>query len=210
MKIKVLTIFLGLYIYATGQTTDSLNIHSEKQSWKVFSEFDLGLIAFTGGFANYFGVRNGPHSFELGYQHFQAPGATFSGVPDGFDLTIEYIYSIHYSCFWNGKTDKGFYTRFMYHNKMQIVTEKSSYASKNLYSDCAGAELGYVWYFYKNFYLTPRIGALYYINRPQGKDNNPVLIGSSYYDNSRHKIWDTYFIPTISIGYSILTPDNKD
>ncbi len=203
MKIKVLTIFLGLYTFAIGQTSDSLNISSEKQSWKVFSEIDLGLIAFTGGFANYFGVRNGPHGFELGYQHFPAPSTLFSGVPEGFDLTVEHIYSIHYSYFWNGKTDKGLYTRFMYHNKMQIVTEQNTNTSKKLYSDCVGAELGYIWYFSKNFYLTPRVGALYYINSPQGKENNPVLVGSSYYDNKRHKTWDTYFIPTISVGYSI-------
>jgi hypothetical protein len=128
----------------------------------------------------------------------------FSGKPDGFDLTIEYIYSAHYSYFWSGKTDKGLYTRIMYHNKKQIVTEKISGISKNLYSDLIGLELGYVWYLYKGFYINPRIGALYYLKSPQGKDNNPVLIGNSLYNNDRHKTWDTYFIPTISIGYSLL------
>ena len=91
----------------------------------------------------------------------------------------------------------------MYHNKMQIVTEKSSGISKKLNSDLLGMEIGYVWYVYKGFYLTPRLGALYYIKSPQGRSNKPVQIGNSLYDNDRHKIWDTYFIPTLSIGYSL-------
>lgn len=37
---------------------------------------------------------------------------------------------------------------------------------------------------------------------PQGPDNAPVQIGDRAYDNGRHKVWDTYFIPTLSVGYS--------
>ena len=36
----------------------------------------------------------------------------------------------------------------------------------------------------------------------EGSDNSPVQIGDRSYDNSRHKTWDTYFIPTLSLGYS--------
>ncbi len=206
MKTKTIILFaiiLELNFQGYTQASDSSSSLAGKSGWKIFSEIDLGILAFTGGYANYFGLRRGPHSFELGYHHFPAPSELFSGKPDEFDLTVEYIYSIHYSYFWNGKTDKGLFSRFMYHNKKQIVTEKSSGLSKALYSDLIGVELGYVLRFYKGFYITPRMGALYYVKSPQGKDNNPVQVGNAFYDNKRHTTWDTYFIPTISLGYSI-------
>jgi hypothetical protein len=40
------------------------------------------------------------------------------------------------------------------------------------------------------------------LKSPQGSGNKPVLIGDREYDNSRHKVFDTYFIPTLSVGYS--------
>jgi hypothetical protein len=194
-----LAFIFGFNIHGYSQTIKSTVF--KKEEWKIFSELDLGLLALTGGIGIYSGVRKGPHSFELGYHHFKSPEA-FGGTPEEFDLKVDYIYSVNYSCFWNGKTDKGLYTRFMYQNKKQNVTEQSSGISKNLYSDLVGAELGYVFRINKGIYIIPRIGALYYIKSPQGKDNNPVLVGNSYYDNDRHKTWDTYFIPTVSIGYS--------
>lgn len=45
------------------------------------------------------------------------------------------------------------------------------------------------------------MGALYYVKTPQ-PGNAPVPIGDRTYDNGRHKNWDTYFIPTVSVGYS--------
>lgn len=186
---------------ASGQTPDS---PSESNSQlRLFSETDLGILVFTGGFTQFFGLRKGPHSFELGRQHFTAPSAVFSGKPEGFDLRVEYILSVHYSYFWNGKNDAGLFTRLMYHNKKQTVTEKESRQSKSLYSDLVGVELGYSYFFSKGFYITPRIGVLYYLKSPQGESNRPVRIGEKFYDNDRHKIWDTYFIPTVSFGYSL-------
>jgi hypothetical protein len=201
-SIILFAILFGLSIQGYSQTSKPLTAFPEKTSWKLFLEIDMGLLAFSGGYSNFFGVRKGPHSFELAYEHFPSPEA-FGGTPDGFNLTVEYIYGIHYSYFWNGKSDKGFYTRFMYQNKKQVVTEESSNISRSLYSNLVGAELGYVWYFYKGLYLAPRIGALYYLQSPQGKDNAPVLVGDSYYDNDRHKTWDTYYIPTLSVGFSL-------
>jgi hypothetical protein len=193
-----LAFIFGLSIQAFSQTTES---QTPKKEWKIFSELDLGLLALVGGIGNYSGIRKGPHSFELGYHHFDSPKG-FGGTPEGFALKVDYIYSVQYSYFWNGKTDKGLFTRVMYHNKKQIVTEKSSGISKNLYSDLVGLELGYVIPLYKGLYITPRAGALYYLKSPQGKDNNPVEVGNSTYNNGRHKTWDTYFILTVSIGYS--------
>lgn len=192
-------IIFGLTIQTFSQTTETTIPEPKKLNF--FVEADLGLLALTGGIGTFAGVRKGPHSFEIGFQQFESPKG-FGGTPEGFDLKVDYIYSLHYSYFWNGKTDKGLYTRFMYHNKKQIVTEQNSGISKNLYSDLVGLELGYVFPIYKGLYVTPRIGALYYINSPQGKDNNSVEVGNSFYDNGRHKTWDTYFIPTVSLGYS--------
>lgn len=204
-----LTFIFGFSIQGFSQTTETSNpklrpqgeLAQQKKEWKFFTELDLGLLALVGGIGNYSGLRTGPHSFEVGYHHFKSPDG-FGGTPEGFDLKVDYIYSVQYGYFWNGKTDKGLFTRFMYNNKKQIVTEKSSGISKNLYSDLVGLELGYVFHIYKGFYLTPRVGALYYIKSPQGKENNSVAVGNSFYENDRHKTWDTYFIPTVSIGYS--------
>ncbi len=33
-------------------------------------------------------------------------------------------------------------------------------------------------------------------------DNEPVDVGGRSYDNPRHHDWDTYYIPTLSVGYS--------
>lgn len=197
--ITLLTVLLTYTVF--GQNPDSVKTSTPRL--KLFSETDLGLLIFTGGFTHYFGLRKGPHSIELGRQHFNAPTAFFSGKPTGFDLRVDYILSLHYSYFWNGKTDAGFFTRVMYHNKKQTVIEKESRISKPLYSDLVGVELGYVYFFSKGFYVTPRIGALYYLKSPQGGTNQPVKIGERFYDNDRHKIWDTYFIPTVSFGYSL-------
>lgn len=193
-----LALIFGLTTPVLSQTDPT---PTPQKEWKIFAEADLGLLALTGGTGIFTGVRKGPHSFEVGFQQFKSPDG-FGGMPDGFDLKVDYIYSLHYSYFWNGTTDKGPYTRLMYHNKKQVVTEQGSGTSKNLYSDLVGLELGYVFRVYKGFYVTPRVGALYYIKSPQGKDNEPVAVGNSFYDNGRHKTWDTYFIPTVSIGYS--------
>jgi hypothetical protein len=48
----------------------------------------------------------------------------------------------------------------------------------------------------------PRLGALYYLKSPQGSANKPIQIGDRTYDNGRHKVFDTYLIPTLSVGYS--------
>jgi len=42
----------------------------------------------------------------------------------------------------------------------------------------------------------------HYVQKPQGADNEPVMVGGMAYDNDRHKSFDTYFIPTLSLGYS--------
>lgn len=90
----------------------------------------------------------------------------------------------------------------MFHIKQQGVTNVATGDHKDLNSLAAGLELGYVWKLYRGLYVAPRIGALYYVKSPQGPENQPVRIGDRLYDNDRHKVFDTYFIPTLSLGYS--------
>ena len=37
---------------------------------------------------------------------------------------------------------------------------------------------------------------------PSWTNAAPITVGDRTYDNARHKDWDTYFIPTLSLGYS--------
>jgi hypothetical protein len=90
----------------------------------------------------------------------------------------------------------------MFHIKQQGVTNDGTGDHKDLNSLATGLELGYLWKVYKGLYVAPRVGALYYVKKPQGSDDAPVMIGDRTYDNARHKDWDTYFIPTLSVGYS--------
>ena len=83
-----------------------------------------------------------------------------------------------------------------------VTTSMRFWASLTNNSIASGLELGYVWKIYRGLYVAPRIGALYYFKSPQGSDNQPIQIGDRKYDNSRHKVFDTYFIPTLDVGYS--------
>jgi hypothetical protein len=98
-------------------------------------------------------------------------------------------------------TDEGFYVQGMVHIKQQGVTNEDTGDHVNLSSLAVGLELGYVWKVYQGLYVAPRVGALYYIDKPQ-PGNDPVQVGDRTYDNSRHRNWDTYYIPTVSVGYS--------
>jgi hypothetical protein len=165
-------------------------------------EVDLGLMAIlpqSAGLAG--GVVWGPFRAGLSYATFKS-NSSFGGVPDGFSMRVNYIVGINASYFIGRSTDDGFYVQGMFHIKQQGVTNAGTGDEKNLNSLATGLELGYVWKVYKGLYVAPRIGALYYVKKPQGPGNNPVQVGDRTYDNARHKDWDTYFIPTLSVGYS--------
>jgi hypothetical protein len=165
-------------------------------------EVDLGLMAFlpqSAGLAG--GVVWGPFRAGLSYATFKS-NSSFGGTPDGFTMRANYIIGINVSYFIARTTDDGFYVQGMFHIKQQGVTNNATGDHKDLDSLATGLELGYVWKVYKGLYVAPRVGALYYVKKPQGPDNNPVQIGNLAYDNSRHKNWDTYYIPTLSVGYS--------
>ena len=117
-------------------------------------------------------------------------------------MRANYIVGINASYFIGQRTDKGFYVQAMFHIKQQGVTNDATGDHRDLNALASGIELGYVWKIYNGLYVAPRIGALYYLKSPQGPDNNPIRIGDRDYDNDRHKVFDTYFIPTVSVGYS--------
>jgi hypothetical protein len=166
------------------------------------AETDLGvLLALRQGAALAGGVVYGPFRAGMSYASFLS-NKSFGGTPEGFSLRANYIVGFNASYFIAQTTDQGLYVQAMFHIKQQGVTNDATGDHVDLDSLAAGAELGYVWKVYQGLYIAPRIGALYYVKSPQGSDNDPVRVGNSDYDNPRHKVLDTYFIPTLSVGYS--------
>jgi hypothetical protein len=165
------------------------------------AEIDLGILAFLRqGTAIAGGVTYGPFRAGASYASFLSNGP-LGGVPEGFDLRVNYVLGINAAYFIGQKTDRGLYVQGMFHIKEQGVTNQATGTHVDLDSLAVGLELGYVWKFYKGMYVAPRVGALYYVKNPQ-PGNKPVTVGDRMYDNDRHKDWDTYFIPTLSFGYS--------
>lgn len=168
----------------------------------VHAELDVGaLIALKQGAAFAGGVVYGPFRAGLSYATFLS-NKSFGGTPDGFQMRANYILGINASYFIAQRTDEGLYVQAMFHIKQQGVTNTENGAHIDLDSLAAGLELGYVWKVYRGLYVAPRVGALYYLKKPQGAGNRPVLVGGKEYDNDRHKNFDTYLIPTLSVGYS--------
>ncbi len=166
------------------------------------AELDVGALAFLRqGSAFAGGVVWGPFRAGMSYATFLS-NKSFGGTPDGFTMRANYIVGFNVSYFIARSTDDGFYVQSMFHIKQQGVTNNDTGDHKDLNSLAAGLELGYVWKVYHGLYLAPRVGALYYLKKPQGSGNKPVRIGDLDYDNDRHKAFDTYLIPTLSVGYS--------
>ncbi|HEX2877529.1 MAG TPA: hypothetical protein VHP33_40050 [Polyangiaceae bacterium] len=175
---------------------------SDAYRWGAHAELDVGaLLALKQGAAFAGGVVYGPFRAGMSYATFLS-NKSFGGAPDGFSLRANYIVGFNASYFIAQRTDEGLYVQAQFHIKQQGVTNLDNGAHKDLDSLAAGLELGYVWKVYKGLYVAPRVGALYYIKKPQGSGNRPVSIGGRDYDNSRHKNFDTYYIPTLSVGYS--------
>lgn len=166
------------------------------------AELDVGtLLALKQAAAFSGGVVYGPFRAGLSYATFLS-NKSLGGVPDGFSLRANYIVGINASYFIARRSDDGLYVQGMFHIKQQGVTNLENGAHRDLNSLAAGLELGYVWKVYRGLYVAPRVGALYYVKKPQGRANKPIDIGGREYDNTRHKHFDTYFIPTLSVGYS--------
>ncbi|MCE5332793.1 MAG: hypothetical protein LLF95_11730 [Bacteroidales bacterium] len=200
MKTKMMIINALLIVSFLHAYSQNESIHPTRK-WRAFCEFDVPITVLTGGISMNSGIRYENYRLSLGYEHFDAPSKEFSGTPDGFKMRVDYIFALNLDYFFSKtKESKGLYSRFMYHTKSQFVENIETQDSKILYSQLVGAEIGYVWKFYRGLYIAHRLGALYYLQSPQGKGNNPLLIGNAYYDNPRHKVWDTYY--SFVVGYT--------
>lgn len=187
---------------AAGEPPTTLTSPQPGYRLGAHAEIDAGvLIALRQGAAFAGGVVWGPFRAGLSYATFLSNGS-FGGTPEGFSLRANYIIGINASYFIGQSTDSGLYVQAMFHIKQQGVTNDATGDHADLDSLASGLELGYVWKVWRGLYVAPRIGALYYLKSPQGSDNKPVQIGDRAYDNGRHKVFDTYFIPTLSVGYS--------
>ena len=187
----------------------AVRVHAQEQAERgdsyhlgAYAALDVGiLLAMKQGAAFSGGAVWGPFRAGLSYATFLSNEA-FGGTPKGFSLRANYILGLNVSYFIAQRTDEGLYVQAMLHIKEQGVTNLGTGDHKDLSSIASGLELGYVWKLYRGLYIAPRIGALYYFKSPQGSDNKPIQIGDRKYDNSRHKVFDTYFIPTLDVGYS--------
>lgn len=185
-----------------SSSNDSNANGSDAYHLGAHAEIDIGILAaLRQGTAIAGGVVWGPFRAGLSYASFLS-NDDFGGTPEGFSLRANYILGINASYFIAQSSDDGLYVQAMFHIKEQGVTNKATGDHKDLNSLAAGLELGYVWKVYEGLYVAPRVGALYYVKSPQGSDNAPVRIGDRAYNNNRHKNFDTYFIPTLSVGYS--------
>ncbi len=169
--------------------------------WGAYAELDLGILVFLKqGTAVSAGASYGPFRAGLSYASFLS-NPSLGGVPEGFDLRVNYLLGFNAAYFIAQDDDEGPYVQAMFHIKQQGVTHGASGAHVDLDSLALGLEVGYVWKFWQGLYVAPRVGALYYVKSPQ-PDGTPIAVGSASYDNDRHKSWDTYFIPTLSVGYA--------
>jgi hypothetical protein len=124
----------------------------------------------------------------------------FGGYGKEFDLMVDHIISAEAGWYFlrHRPGKNGLYSAMVFHLKEQQVTEKASGAAVRLPSLLLGLEAGFEFNFWGPLFITPRVGALYYLVSPQGPSGDPVPVGTSYYDNPTHKVWDLYY--TLSIG----------
>lgn len=165
-----------------------------------FVEDDVGVLLMAGGVGLFAGPSYGPFRAGVGYYRFDSPYRKLSGAPEGFELSVRHIVSVDAT--WHILEDRveGPYVRLMGQWKRQRVENLDNGARKHLDSVLLGPELGWAWRVHSGLYLAPRLGALYYLKRPQGPDNAPVQVGGKPYDNERHHYWDLF--ATLGAGYA--------
>ncbi len=158
------------------------------------------MLLMSGGTGLFTGPSYGPVRVGAGFYRFDSPIKALGGVPDGFELKVDWIISGDVTWFFASDHVEGPYVRALSHVKQQRVTNLSNGVRRDLFSVLAGPEVGWVFRVYRGLYLAPRAGALHYIERPQGPANAPIDVGAKLYDNDRHKTFDLY--ATLGIGYA--------
>jgi len=172
----------------------------EAWRWHGFLEADLGVLAMSGGIGLFAGPAYGPFRAAVGFYRFDSPSKALGGVPDGFELKVNWLLSVDAAYFIAQDDLRGAYVRVAYQEKEQRVLNVSNGARTYLRSRLVGPEVGYVWNIGAGAYLAPRVGALYYLRSPQ-PGGTPILVGGRLYDNDRHKRWDLF--ATVGLGIQL-------
>jgi hypothetical protein len=172
----------------------------EAWRWRGFLEADLGVLLMSGGTGLFAGPAYGPFRAAVGFYRFDSPSKALGGVPDGFELKVNWLLSVDAAYFIAQDGVGGPYVRVAYQEKEQRVLNLSNGARTFLRSRLAGPEVGYVWNFGSGFYVAPRLGGLYYLRSPQ-PGGAPILVGGRSYDNERHKRWDLF--ATVGLGVQL-------
>lgn len=168
--------------------------------WGGIVEQDLGVLLMSGGVGVFAGVTRGPVRAALGFYRFDSPYRALGGVPEGFELKVDGIVSLDVGVHLRGDGIEGPYVRGIVHGKRQRVENLDNGTRRTLDSFLVGPEVGWTFRVHGGLYLAPRLGALYYVLKPQGRAGQPVDVGGKAYDNPRHKTFDVY--GSVGIGYA--------
>lgn len=180
--------------------TDTQSVPAVPTRLGAYVEADLGVLALFRGAGLFAGVSYGSWRAGAGFYRFHSPYRSLSGAPEGFDLSVEGI--AHIEAAWHPLSTRieGGYVKLIGQLKWQQVENIDNGSRRVLDSTLLGPELGWIFRVIEGAYLTPRVGALYYVDPPQGRSGDAVDVGGAPYDNPRHKTWDLY--GTIGIGYA--------
>jgi hypothetical protein len=185
---------------ANEHSVASVPATTTRSTWGGFLEYDLGVLAMSGGVGLFGGPTYGPLRAGLGFYRFDSPYRALSGAPKGFELKVNYIISADVSWHFLHRAIRGPYVRVMSHLKQQQVENRDNGVRRKLDSLLIGPEIGWTFLVYRGLYLAPRLGALYYVKSPQGSDGAPVDVGGKLYDNDNHTVFDLF--ATAGIGYA--------
>ena len=161
---------------APAQVVTAPATHAAPYRLGAHVEADAGLMMVmkqSAGLAG--GVVWGPFRAGVSYATFLS-NASFGGAPDGFALRVNYIVGFNASYFIGRRSDDGLYVQAMFHVKQQGITNQATGDHKDLDSLAAGLEIGYVWKVFHCLYVAPRVGALYYVQSPQGRTTRPFRL----------------------------------
>lgn len=97
---------------------------AERYRLGAHAEVDVGILAFLKqGTAIAGGATYGPFRAGLSYASFLS-NASLGGVPEGFDLRVNYVIGINAAYFIAQNTDRGFYVQPMLRRKRRIAPHR--------------------------------------------------------------------------------------
>ena len=120
-KLLTAAILLSLSTIAQAETAPALTDTTPVAQARLgaYADIDVGVLAFLKQGASFGGgVSYGPFRAGASYTTFLS-NASLGGVPDGFDLRVNYLLGANVAYFIGQKTDKGLYVQGMLHIKQQ-------------------------------------------------------------------------------------------